>query len=256
MHFKMIDKNQIILGHLTQMICDSASWGDRNDFPLNQVLADEIEILLKHLKSHGQFERYLPNLRGKLTQRDGVLAEARVAYFLTSNDFQICEWEPKGALNTVGEFLVQRGNSQSIFVEVKGRRWEGELTEEEKRGLRRKEPRKKDGEARAVNPLGEVMSAADKALKKFLTDRPNLLFVDSGLLFRSPGSLPLNYIEPKISADFQTGNFSTIGGIVIFETDYNVSPIDYTTIFVKNDFVTPLCAIPTTVADFLLSKNK
>ena len=83
------------LGPLTQEIVSNASWFCTDDFPSNQAWADDVERVLADLKTHGQFDRFLPRLRGKLTQRDGALAEARVSFFFHSWGFSITSWERK-----------------------------------------------------------------------------------------------------------------------------------------------------------------
>ena len=102
----MTFNSEIKLGPLTRAMCDSPSWKGQDDFPSSQLWADELEKVLSFLQVHAQFECYLPVLKGKLTQRDGALAEARVAFFFHRNGFLILSWEPKGASNRFGEFEI------------------------------------------------------------------------------------------------------------------------------------------------------
>jgi hypothetical protein len=247
---------EIKLGPLTSAMCDSASWKGQDDFPSSQLWADEAEKILSFLQVHGQFERYLPRLKGKITQRDGALAEARVAFFFHRNGFSILSWEPKGASNRFGEFEIQWKNARPIFVEVKGPRWEGELEDNEKFGPRRSQPRYLNAEARCVNPVEKVISAAEKAVPKFLSDRPNLLVVTGYLLFLSPSELPRDIVEPQISHALSDQNFSRAGGIMIFDTHYSSKSIAYQIVFVENPNAEPLCVIPGDVAKGLSAVNQ
>lgn len=236
------------IGTLTKTIFNGASWLGIDDFPSNQTWADEIEKILNFLESQGQFENYLPILRGKVTQRDGALAEARVAFFLHRNEFKILEWHPPGASSRLYEFEVQWRSSASIFVEVKGPRWEGELSEEELNGPRRQQPRYIDGEARFFDSIGKVINAADKAIPKFLPDKPNLLIVVGYLLFVSPSELPQGIVEPRIKSELSEDRFSNLGGLMIFDFVYGEQAINYKAAFIENPNANNLCKIPSDVA--------
>ena len=240
-------------------MCKDTSWCHLDPFfPSNQVLADEIERVLSFLENKGQFDRYLPVLRGKLTQRDGAIAEARVAFFFHRNDFSIISWEPTGEKNRLGEFEIIWPNTKPIFVEVKGPRWEGELNDEDLHGPRRKEQKYPHGEARFVQPVERVIFEAEKAIPKFLPDKSNLLVVVGYLLFVPPSDLPKKIIMPQLISALSDERFSRIGGIMIFDIQYNnkSESIEYQTIFINNPKALPLCTIPLPVAQGLLSANK
>lgn len=247
---------EIRLGPLTSAMCDSASWKGQDNFPPSQLLANEVEKILSFLQVHGQFQRYLPVLKGKITQRDGALAEARVAFFFHRNGFSILSWEPEGASNRLGDFEVQWKKTRPIFVEVKGPRWEGELEDNEKFGPRRSQPRYLNAEARFFNPVEKVISAAKKAVPKFLSNRPNLLVVTGYLLFCSPSKLPRDIVEPQISHALSDQNFSRVGGIMIFDTHYSLKCIEYQIVFVENPNAKPLCVIPEDVSNGLFTANQ
>lgn len=252
----MTFNSEIKLGPLTRAMCDSASWKGQDDFLSSQLWADEVEKVLSFLEVHGQFERYLPVLKGKLSQRNGALAEAIVAFFFHRNGFSILSWEPKGASDNLGEFEIQWKNTQPIFVEVKGPRWEGELEDDEKFGPRRGQPRYIDAEARWVDPVQKVISAAEKAAPKFLPDKPNLLVVAGYLLFLSPSDLPRDIVEPKLSHALSDQKFSNIGGIMIFDIYYGLRGIEYPMVFVENPNAEPLCVIPKDVSKGLSAANQ
>ncbi len=246
----------VIFGPLTKAMCHDASWAGKDEFPSSQEWADEIERVLSFLEAQGQFERYLPMFRGKLTQRDGALAEARVAFFFHRNGFKIISWEPQGASSQLGEFEVQWNSLHPIFVEVKGPRWEGELSEDELNGPRRHQPRYINAEVRWIDSIGKVIAAANKAASKFRSDRPNLLVVVGYLLFVSPGDLPRRIVEPKITSALSDSCFKNIGGLLIFDFAYNTKTISYNAAFIENITANALCKIPKDVANGLLMANE
>ena len=247
---------RVILGRLTKKIYCGASWVGKDEFPSNQAWADEVEKVLSFLESQGQFRKYLPALQGKLTQRDGALSEARVAFFFHRNNFKIISWAPRGASSHLGEFEVQWNSLQPIFVEVKGPRWEGELSENELNGPRRHQPRYINGEARWIDSIGKVIAAADKAVPKFYPDRPNLLVVVGYLLFVSPRDLPRGIVEPKIVSTLSNSRFENIGGVLIFDFAYNANLISYDAVFIENTTANELCKLPKEVAMGLLMANE
>lgn len=244
---------EIVLGPLTQAICTKASWEGQDDFPSNQVWADEVERTLSFLQVKNQLERYRSNLKGKLTQRDGALAEARVALFLHRNNFSILSWEPKGASLKIGEFEIQWQNEEPIFVEVKGPRWEGELNGDEKSGSRKKQPRYINAEYRRIDPVERVLCVAEKALPKFMSNKPNLLVVVDDLLFVSPTQLPKNVLIPQIEFGFKERNLTEIGGILIFHTNCKENHVEYSVVFIENPTVNPTCRLAKSVVVYLKS---
>jgi len=232
------------LAPLTRTISHDASWRGQDDFPANQIWADEVERILSFLESQCQFDRFLPKLRGKVTQRDGALAEARVAFFFFRNGFNILSWEPKGAGTYLGDIAIQWRELPGVFVEVKGPRWEGELDESELRGHRRSQPRYLNAEARWADPVGKLMEAVEKALPKFPDSRPNLLVVVDDMLFVSILEWPKNIIVPSVAERLAAGKFSIIGGILVFNTVCYGQEIVYRTLFIENGECHPKCRLP------------
>ncbi len=252
----MVLNRRIKIGALTKTIFNGASWLGTDEFPSNQIWADEVEKVLLFLEAHGQFENYQPMLRGKITQRDGALAEARVAFFFHRNGFKILTWHPPGASSRLYEYEIQWGSSQSIFVEVKGPRWEGELSEKELDGPRRQQSRYINGEARDSDPVGKVINAVIKANPKFLPDRPNLLVVVGYLLFVSPSELPQRMVEPRIKRELSDDIFSKLGGLIIFDFDYGDKSIGYKAAFIENPVAIDPCKIPIDVTKGLSMANQ
>ena len=252
----MSEMNQVILGPLTKTIIKESRWRGRDGFPSSQIWADEVERVLSFIEGQGQFEKYLPRFRGNVSQRDGALAEARVAYFFHRNGFKIVSWEPRGASSHLGEFEIQWYSLRPIFVEVKGPRWEGELSDDELKGPRRWEARYVNGEARWFDSISKIVAAAEKAVPKFLPDTPNILVAIGYLLFVSPRDLPRNIVEPRLSASLSNPRFSNIGGVIIFDFGHWNQTVSYDIAFIENVAANELCKIPAEVAKGLSMSNE
>lgn len=239
------------LGPLLRSMCNGASWWNKDDFPSNQIWADEIEKVLSHLDEHNQFQRYLPNLRGKLSQRNGALAEARVAFFFCRNGFSIISWEPHGNSNSLGEFEIQWDSTAPIFVEVKGPTWEGELNETERNSDRKNVGKYKHAETRTLDSIGKILEAISKAKnqKKFAVSRPNLLVVYSAHMFVSPLELNPQIVVPKVTAVLN--DFPTLGGVLVFNAICRNTTIDYQTLFIENKADNCSSKLPIEVVDRL-----
>lgn len=155
-----------ILGTLTRKMCHGAQWSEE-EFPSSQEWADFFEKLLNHISQQGQFERYIERLRGIINQRDGALCEILTSFFFNRHRFKVIDYEPEEIMNRPGDLIVQWRDTLPIFIEVKSPGWKGELTEEEKIGLRGKRPRIIGGESRSSDPLERIDFAIRKALPKF-----------------------------------------------------------------------------------------
>jgi len=242
------------LGPLTQEIVSNASWFCTDDFPSNQAWADDVERVLAHLKTHGQFDRFLPRLRGKLTQRDGALAEARVSFLFHRQGFSITSWEPRTASGSLGEFEIQWKSTSPILVEVKGPRWEGELDQSE-RTMRKKEGKYKNGEARTLDTIGKVIEAIDKAKKqnKFLPGKPNLLVICTSNLFVSPNELSDKIVKPKVETALKSA--CLISGVLVLNIICQEMKLRYETLFVTNSTAKQDSKLPLLLEEWLLSTN-
>jgi len=112
----MESRYNLMLGNLTRKMIRGAKWVGEEHFPAFQEWADEIEILLTHLKAHGQWKKYLPRLQGEVSQRDGALSEARASLYLESIGFEIIEWEPEVIPGRPGEILIRLEHESTIFL--------------------------------------------------------------------------------------------------------------------------------------------
>jgi len=102
----------------------------------------------------------------------------------------------------------------------------------------------------------KVIEAADKAIPKFLPDKPNLLVVVGYLLFVSPRELPQGIVEPKVKSELSDGRFSNLGGVLIFDFDFGEKAIAYPAAFIENPAAIELCKIPIDVAMGLSMGNQ
>ena len=244
--------DEVNLGPLTQEILSNAPWFCTDDFLSNQAWADDVERVLAHLITHGQFDRFLPRLRAKLTQRDGALAEARVSYFFHGRGFSITSWEPRTASGSLGEFEIQWKSTSPIFVEVKGPRWDGDLDQTE-RTMRKREGKYKNGEVRTLDTIGKVTEAIEKAKQqnKFLAGKANLLVVYTSNLFVSPTGLSEKIVIPRVETALKSAHL--IGGVLVLNIICQEAKIRYETLFINNVAADQDSKLPLAVEQQLLS---
>lgn len=137
-----------IFGPIASSLLLPVPWKD--EYPSSQEWADELELLLSFAKSQGQLSVVLPRIKtARANQRDEALNELRAAMFLQNRRFPIIQWEPPGAGSSVGEYLVGVPDPPNVFVELKSRGWESELSDEERLSGRTKLPKYIDGEGGA-----------------------------------------------------------------------------------------------------------
>ena len=110
---------------------EGSVWLDKSVFPAHQEWADETEKVLAFLESQGVLDSMMSRLTARESERDGALAEARTGFFFSRNGFRIVEWEPEAVMGRPGDLEIQWRDTPTIFVEVKGPGWEGELSDEE-----------------------------------------------------------------------------------------------------------------------------
>jgi hypothetical protein len=173
--------SDVRLGPLTLSVLNGARWKGQDQYPAFQVYADECEALLEFAKAQEQFERYFADLTASRRQRDAALGELRVAYHLEQNGFEIVQWKPVGLAPKEGEFLIRGPAGVETFVEVKGPGWQSELSDEEIKAGRTKQPKNLHLEARAIAPWQAIQFAVEKAYGKFAPGTPNLLVIADDL---------------------------------------------------------------------------
>jgi hypothetical protein len=240
------------LGPLTSMIRDKARWSREDQFPSDQVWADEVERILSFTQVRGQFEHYLGRLRGNARQRISALAELRVAFFFSRNGFRVVEWELTGANKRQGEFAIKTPSGTDVFVEVKGRSWEGELSKEERDSGRKQMPKHLHAEVRWVAPWEHIQSAVDKAYGKFRSDTPNLLIIADDLFVSLEHGTGLNVglalYEPGHGGRFTNSLMENLGGVGIFCVKRKGVEVWYEMKLFLNPHALPAVAIPEQLA--------
>jgi hypothetical protein len=236
------------LGTLTSTIRDKADWSTEDQFPSDQVWADEVERILSFTQVQGPFEHYLGRLRGRARQRISALAELRVAFFFSRNEFRVVEWEPIGANNREGEFTIRTPAGTGVFVEVKGPSWEAELSHEERASGRKQMPKYLHAEARWVGSWIDIRSAVDKAYGKFRSDTPNLLIIADdlfvGLEYGTGLNVGLELYEPRHGGHFTNISRQNLGGVGIFCIKRNHVEVWYEMKLFLNPYALPAVAIP------------
>lgn len=224
-----IEPMNVTLGSRSGQLLHGAKWRGRDKYPAWQCFADELELLLTFAEAQGEFDRFSARLRADQRERNSALAELRVAVALTNRGFTIAEWEPLGASQKRGEFLVQAPLAANTFVEVKAPDWHGEITgfsdvsrnPERQRWVeaRKRQPKYRNGGGGAHNPASGVEFAITKAYPKFATDRSNLLVIPSDDLFISYQH------EPALIADlclfnsnglFTDDRYNHLGAVALF----------------------------------------
>lgn len=223
----------VLLGPLSKRVCSAAQWENKDQFPSNQAWANDLERVMEHLYRHGQFGRFLPMLRGKLSQRDGALAEARAAFYFSGRGFDVLSWEPPGGSHSIGEFEIQWQSEDPIFVEVKGPGWRGELSSDERK-YRKANCKDINAEVRSLDTIGKVVGAVEKAKQqsKFLENRPNLLILYTSNLFNSPLALSSRILFPKVHKVLET--VPQLGGVLILNVVCCNAVVRYQTLLIEN----------------------
>lgn len=223
--------DNVRIGPLTATAMDRARWRGQNEFPSSQHLADEVERVLSFATTQAQFARYLGPLRGSKSQFDSALLELRVAFFLRRNQFEIIQWEPVGSDAHRGEYLIQGPSRVSTFVEVKSPGWEGELSTEERRAGRLRQPKDLYCEARSVAPWQSIQFAVHKAYEKFAPSTPNLLIIADDLFLSLAHSTNIHagmaLYEKHNNGCFTDEKYANLGGVGIFWIENDGRRIGY-----------------------------
>jgi hypothetical protein len=238
------------LGRLTTMVCADARWLEEDGFPGWQVWADDLENLCGFLEGQGQFERFLPRLRGQNRQgRNATLGEIRAAFVLSRVGFTITAWEPEAVAGRPGDLEIELAGSPKMFVETKAPTWQGEVFEDDSRGDRQhklervRQEKWRPFEGRAVGPVTtplEIIRA--NAIPKLAADRPNLVAVSDDM-FVSPVGVP--GLAEQVNHEADKGGLELVGGIVFVQPDPVGNDVVYRMQFVEIQAALPAVRIPT-----------
>jgi hypothetical protein len=169
------------LGPVARKPINPDAW--RGGYPGPDAYVKEFESLLHFANQNGYLERFRPNLESIDRQRDKALNELRLAYLFAGLGFGIGEWNPAGANGKIGEFLLNTPEKQSVFVELKSRGWESELTEAQKKAGLAKSTKYEVWKGGAIGNWKAVHECikAENCYPKFRNDSPNLLVMADDL---------------------------------------------------------------------------
>ena len=236
------------LGPLTSTIRDGAVWTTEDQFPSDQSWADEVERVLSFAQVQGQFENYMGALRGNARQRHSALAELRVAFFFSRNQFPIVEWKPVGANGREGEFTIKTPSGTNLFVEVKSPSWEGELSDAEKTGERKQQGKYLHAEARFITPWERVQFAVDKGYSKFRSDTRNLLVIADDLFVSlehgTNHQAGMSLYSKNNNGSFTSTARQSLGGVGFFWIKNNLQEVWYEMKLFLNPYALSAVAIP------------
>lgn len=215
---------------LLQKIFQESRWSGKDQFPSDNLWADEAEKWLRYIKSKGQFEKFLPRLRDLPAQRDETLSEIKAAYFIeTYAECPITSWEPPGDNGKLGEFCFSL-SGQEVFCEVKSPGWEQAIVESQ--GI--KSPRL---DLPKFIPGVEVGSFANwpyvrasvlRAYPKFPDNTPTLLILVDDFkvcLTDDPLGMPKALYESGTGC-FMSNQFTNLGAIAALNVQ-NTGKIEY-----------------------------
>lgn len=219
----MILSGAKLFGPVARRLISPERWTDQ--YPAWPAYAKELEALLLFADEQGCLPDFVPKLESRNGQRDDALSELRVAYLLHHNQFPIVQWEPPGLNGKIGEYLIGTPEGRHVFTEVKSPGWEGELSDEERRAGRTREPKYQQGAGGAFGNWQAVQRciASDKTYPKFTPTQPNLLIIADDLKVSLHDSL--NHVEIALYADhrlygetgcFTSARFGNLGGVGVF----------------------------------------
>ena len=240
----------IELGRLLREIARDARWQSEDEFPGSQEWADQVEKVLRFVEAEGELARYLSRLKARAAERQGALSEIHTAYFLHSLGFNITGWEPVVVPNRPGDLEISFKEHGSVFVEVKGPTWQGELARSEIHNGRTKQPKYITGDARFGNPAGRVMAAIDKALPKLGAAQGTLVVIADDLfvpLLDWPESAQ-SVMYGRIEKHLGRNGCSVVGGVLVLSPIVGANGFESRSHFIPNASAVSQCRLPLPVA--------
>jgi hypothetical protein len=169
------------IGPVARKLINTEKW--RGDYPAWLAYSRELDELLHFADLNGYLGRFIGNLESKDRQRDKALNELRLAYLCRLLGFGIPLWDPPGANGMTGEFLLSWPSDPDVFVEIKSRGWESELTQAQKDAGMAKLLKYEVWQGGAVGNWQAVHAciSAPNCYPKFTSCQPNLLIMADDL---------------------------------------------------------------------------
>jgi hypothetical protein len=241
------------LGPVARKLIDPRAWKD--GYPGPPAYVRELDALLHFANEKGYLWRFVPNIEARDRQRDKFLNELRLAYFFSSLGFDITGWDPLGAKGKKGEFNLSVPGEPPVFVEVKSRGWESELSELQVKAGLAKEQKYEVWRGGAVGNWKAVHEciSSNKTYPKFLSTQPNLLIIADDL--RVPLHFTLFQVKAALFGEkrfygedgyFTTSRFENIGGLGVFNS-HSEAPsrgMEYEFIVLLNPKALPATQLP------------
>ena len=232
---------------LLAKIAQGSRWLGKDEFPSDELWANEVEKWLQYVDGRGQFDRFLPRLRDLPAQRDETLAEIKPAYFIeTYAGYQICAWGPCGEGAKLGDFSFAF-KAMKIFCEVKSPGWERSIVKSQ--GVdspQLKQPKYITGvEADLFDNSRYVRDSVLKAYSKFPVGGPTLLILVDDLrvsLSNDRLGVPMALYE-SVSGCFTSSQYSRLGALAVLNVE-NTGKIEYRVSVFHNPMAQCATALP------------
>jgi hypothetical protein len=245
------------IGPVARKLLNTDAW--RGGYPGTVTYARELDALLHFADQHGHLNRFLPNLEAIDRQRDKALNELRIAYLFHHLGFAIGRWEPLGANRKKGEFLMATPEGQSVFVELKSRGWESELTNAQKQAGLAKLTKYGVWRGGAVGNWKAVHECikAENCYPKFLSTCPNLLAIADDL--RVPLSATDIHVNAALYGEarfyqeagyFNTSRFENLGALMVFNSSTDGTAMKYEFSVYENPMALLATRVPPSVLRF------
>jgi hypothetical protein len=170
-----------------------------------------------------------------------------VSFFFKRNGFDILRYDPD-TINNI-DFEIQWRDSPIICCEVKNPGWEGELTEEEKKGARKGLPKYISGEARTINPCERICYPIEKAREKLPLKTSNIIAIVPDL-FVSVTDLFSPSIE-KLKEYLSIKQNKIIGGVILLEAIHYGKGVEIFHLFIENEVAYAINKLPIEVSEGL-----
>lgn len=244
------------LGPVARKLLSPDAWTDGYPGPVAYV--KELDVLLKFADEKGCLPRFVPNLEARNNQRDEALNELRLAYLLENLDFPVTQWDPPGLKGKVGEFLLNSPERTAIFTEIKSPGWESQLSPDEIKAGRAKQPKYI---GRGVGKIGNWKAvhrciSSPRTYPKFSSNQSNLLIISDDLrlslhdsLFQVKGALYGEQRLYEVEGYFTNDRFENIGGLAVFNA-FSIVPsrgLEYEFIVFENPHALPTTKLPSSM---------
>lgn len=239
------------LGPVARKLINPDRW--TGEYPAWPAFSRELDALLHFANQNDYLQRFLPNLESKDRQRDKALSELRLAFLFRGHEFGITRWDPPGANGKTGEFLLSSTGEPDVFVEIKSRGWESELTQAQKDAGLAKLLKYDVWKGGAVGNWQAVRAciSSENCYPKFSSIQPNLLVIADDLNVSLHNSLfqvhQALFGEQRFFGEegyFNTNRFENIGGLGIFNFSSRGEGVEYEFIVIRNPHALPATQLP------------